>query len=295
MTGEALALLSATFFSLANVTLVRGTVPGDEDNGAFVSLLITAAIAGAGWVALGLVQGFAPVTGRALAWFAAAGVLTAFIGRVFGYASVQHLGAMRAAATKRLIPFFGVGLGVAVLGERLTAGSIAGLVLIVASFGLLVRGGAARVGEPARGRRVGYAYGVASALGYASGALLRKMGLEEAPDALLGTLVGMLVGVAMFLIAATVNVRYAAAVRRTFARPRPWLIAAGVMSSFGQVAFFSALNQSPVSRVALITSMEVFITIFLSVLFLRRHESLTPAVFFAALLGFLGTAAIFLY
>ena len=295
--GDALALLSATFFAVANVTIVRGTAPGDEDNGAFVSLLLTTAIAGAGWIAWGLAFGFEPVTPRAILWFAGAGVLTAFIGRVFGYASVQLLGAMRASATKRLNPFFAVALGVGVLGERLTPGAVVGMLLIVASFALLVlRGGARPAGEaPTRGARAGYVYAIFSALGYSTGYLLRKMGLAETPDAFLGTMLGTLVGTLTFVSVGTFNPRYAAAVRGTFASLRPWLLVAGAMSSFGQIAYFFALRQNPISRVALITSMEVFITIFLSVLFLRRRETLTPAVFLAALLGVAGTAAIILY
>ena len=72
-------------------------------------------------------------------------------------------------------------------------------------------------------------------------------------------------------------------------------IVIGLAPSNAQIAYFFALREAPISRVALITSMEVFITIFLGVFFLRRHESLTPAVFVAAVLGFLGTAAIILY
>ena len=67
------------------------------------------------------------------------------------------------------------------------------------------------------------------------------------------------------------------------------------MSSCGQISYFFALRDNPISRVALITSMEVFITIFLTVTFLRKHETLTPAVFVAALLGVAGTASIILY
>lgn len=296
--GDALALLSATCFAVSNITIVRGTAPGDDDNGAFVSLLLTTLIAGVGWVAWGTAFGFAPVTPKAILWFAGAGVLTAFIGRVFGYASVQLLGAMRASATKRLNPFFAVALGVGVLGERLTPGAVAGMLLIVASFALLVTGGGRREaagGEPARGARAGYVYAVFSALGYATGYLLRKMGLAETPDAFLGTMLGTLVGALTFVSVGLVNRRYAAAVRGTFGAVRPWLLAAGTMSSLGQVCYFFALRDSPISRVALITSMEVFITIFLSVVFLRRRETLTPAVFLAALLGVAGTAAIILY
>ncbi|HUP96863.1 MAG TPA: EamA family transporter [Usitatibacter sp.] len=297
MIGDAFALMSATFFSVANITIVRGTAPGDDDNGAFVSLLLTTLIAGIGWIAWSSLHGVAPITPRALAWFGMAGVLTAFVGRVFGYACVQQLGAMRASATKRLNPFFAVALGVGVLGERLTAGGIAGMLLIVASFVLLVSRGSTRKSEPgeAPASRIGYVYGLVSALGYATGYLGRKMGLAETPDALMGTMVGTLFGALTFVLVGVFNSRYAAAVRGTFSTPRPWLLVAGAMSSFGQIAYFFALREAPISRVALITSMEVFITIFLSVIFLRRFESLTPVVFAAALLGVVGTASIIYY
>ena len=297
MTGELFALASAACFAAANVTIVRGAAPGDADNGAFASLLLTSAIAGAGWLAFGLARGFPDVTPRALAWFAGAGVLTAFIGRVFGYATVQHLGAMRASAMKRLNPFFAVALGVGVLGERLGAGAIVGMLLILTSFAVLVlRGGGRRdAGPVAAFLNPGFVYGPVSALGYATGYLLRKMGLGETPDAFLGTLVGALVGASTFVLAGLFRPRYAAAVRATFSRPRPWLLAAGVLSSFGQIAYFFALTHAPISRVALIASIEVFITMFLSVLLLRASESLTVPVLAAAMLGVAGTAMVMLY
>jgi drug/metabolite transporter (DMT)-like permease len=299
--GDALALASATCFAISNVTIARGARPEAEDNGAFVSLLLTTLISGLGWIALGMARGFQPVTGRALLWFAGAGVFTAFVGRVFFYESVQRLGAMRSAALKRLNPFFSVVLGVLVLGETLTRGMTIGLALILSSFAVLVIGtrriAGAEAGE-SKGRfllRWGYVYGVVSALGYSSGYLLRKMGLAEAHDALLGAMVGCLVGAAMFLATAAFNADYARAVRSTFAKPNAVLIAAGVMSSLGQILYFAALNEIAMSRVALISSMEVFVTLFLGFAFLRRHERLTPALLVAAALGVVGTAFIFRY
>lgn len=297
MLGDAFAIASAACFAISNVTIARGARPEGEDNGAFVSLLLTSAIAGIGWIALGLARGFEPVTARALLWFAGAGVFTAFIGRVFFYASVQHLGAMRSSAMKRLNPFFAVVLGVLVLGESLTGGMAMGLVLIAASFAVLVIGGwKGRRGEgESLGRtlrNVGYVYGPVSALGYATGYLLRKMGLAEAHDALLGAMVGCIVGALLFLATATFNKDYAKAVRSTFAHPNHWLVGAGVMSSFGQIFYFAALSESPMSRVALISSIEVFVTLLLGAAFLRKRESLTPALVLAAALGFAGTAFI---
>ena len=294
--GDAFALASATCFAISNVTIARGARPEAEDNGAFVSLILTTLIAGALWLALGLARGFEPVTPRALLWFAGAGVFTAFVGRVFFYASVQRLGAMRSSTLKRLNPFFAVVLGVAVLHEQLTGGMAIGLALLAASFAVLMVGS----GEPDREAkpgasllaRFGYFYGIVSALGYASGYLLRKMGLAEAHDALLGATAGCFVGAMLFLATATFNADYARAVRATFARPNYWLVGAGTMSSFGQILYFAALNESPMSRVALISSMEVFVTLFLGFVFLRSRERLTPALVLAALLGVAGTVFI---
>jgi drug/metabolite transporter (DMT)-like permease len=297
--GDAFAIASAVCFAVSNITIARGARPGAEDNGAFVSLLLTAAIAGAGWLVAGAVRGFEPVTARAIVWFAGAGVFTAFVGRVFFYASVQHLGAMRSSTMKRLNPFFAVLLGVLVLGEALTPAMVAGMLLIVASFVVLVgASGAPPPGPAGTARRlvnIGYLYGPVSALGYATGYLLRKMGLADAPDALLGAAIGCLVGALLFLATAAVNDDYARAVRLTFAAPNAWLIGAGVMSSCGQILYFAALGENPMSRVALITSMEVFVTLFLGAVFLRRRETLTPALAAAAVMGVAGTAVIILF
>jgi drug/metabolite transporter (DMT)-like permease len=294
--GDALALGSASCFALSNIAISRGARPGSGDNGAFVSLLLTSLIAGAGWIAMGVARGFEPVTVRALLWFAGAGVFTAFIGRVFFYASVQHLGAMRSAAMKRLNPFFAVVLGVLVLGESLTGGMGIGLALIAASFAVLVAGGRSGHGGEGTWRtrvlNAGYVYGPVSALGYSTGYLLRKMGLAEAHDALLGAAVGCIVGALLFVATAAFSREYDSAVRATFARPNGWLIGAGVMSSFGQILYFAALGESPMSRVALISSVEVFVTLFLGAVVLRRRETLTPALVVAAVLGFAGTAFI---
>jgi len=300
--GDALAVGSAVSFAIANILIARGSRPESGDNGAFVSLLITTLIAGAGWVIEGVVRGFQPVTLAALAWFAGAGVFTAFIGRVFYYASVQALGAMRSSAMKRLNPFFAVLLGVLVMRDAMNGSMVVGLVLIASSFVVLV-GAASRRPAPRspqaeaarRGLDWGYNYGPISALGYATGYMLRKMGLAQAHDAMLGACVGCLVGALLFLATAAFNRDYARAVRATWGPPNGWLLAAGVMSSSGQILYFYALNASTMTRVALLSAMEIFVTLFLGYAFLRKRESLTPSLLAAAALGFGGSAFIILH
>ena len=75
-------------------------------------------------------------------------MLTAFIGRVFLYASIQRLGAMRASTIKRLNPFFAVLLGVLVLGESVSGGMGWGALLILASSALLVQAQSHRQAAP---------------------------------------------------------------------------------------------------------------------------------------------------
>jgi drug/metabolite transporter (DMT)-like permease len=296
--GDLFAVASTVCFASSNITVARGARPGAQDNGAFISHVVTTAIAGGGWMLVGAVRGFEPVTLRAIAWFVGAGVFTMFVGRVSFYSAIEHLGAMRASTTKRLIPFFSVMLGVGLLGERLTGGMVGGMLLIVASFAVLVRSSARTAAPQAareRGFNVGYVYGPVSALGYALGYVLRKAGLADAHDAMLGAAVGCLAAVVLFAATAVFKPDYARAVQSTFTRPNPWLIAAGVLSSAGQIFYFMALNESPMSRVALVSSVEVFVTLFLGAIFLRKRESVSAPLVLAAVLGVAGTASVIVF
>jgi drug/metabolite transporter (DMT)-like permease len=294
--GDAFAIASAVSFAGSGIAIARGRRPEVEDNGAFTSLIVTTAIAGGIWAALGIVRGFEAITARALLWFAGAGVLTAYVGRVAYYATVERLGAMRTTTLQRLNPFFAVVMGVIVLGESIAGRTGVGLVLVIASFAVLVFAARGREGAPigrlGAAERMGYVTGIVSALGYSTGYLLRKMGLAEAHDAFLGAAVGCGVGALLFAATAPFSARYAASVRATFSHPNPWYILSGVLSSAGQVLYFAALNELPMSRVALIVSMEVFVSLFLGYLFLRRRERLTPGLVVAAILGVAGTAFI---
>lgn len=310
--GELFAILSASFFAAANITVSRGTTSQSQDNGAFVSIVLTAVIAGAMYIGAYTSENTPTITRAGMYWFAAAGLLTIFVGRVFLFASLQHLGAVRASAIKRLNPFFAVLIGVLVLGDSLTNGLVVGMGLIFFSFVLLIRHsfvtasdlvesdatapqpklwGRARRAFAAAGS-MGYFYGPVSALSYAVGYVGRKKGLDEIADPFFGTMIGAIVGVLAFIAAALFHKSYRAALRSAFTRFNGWLFAAGVFSSLGQICYFAALNHSTISRVALISAMEVFITIFLSFLIFKKRERLGMPVVGAASLGVLGTAFI---
>jgi len=297
--GEFFALCSAVCFAVSNVTVTRGAAKGAADNGVFLSLLLTTVISGACWLTAAANRGFAPVTAQGLLWFAAAGLFTSFIGRVFLFSSIQKLGATRASAIKRLNPFFAVLLGVLVLSDPVNGGMALGMGLIMLSFAILVRNAfhASQKDQP-RGHwlkqlsNLGYLYGPISALGYAIGYLLRKLGLGEVPNAYFGAMIGSMMGVAIFAFIALFRPSYRVAIISTFTNSNRWLFAAGLAFSFGQILYFVALSGSTVSRVAMIASIEVFVTLFLSVLVFKRQEALTRPVLTAAILGVAGTVCI---
>ena len=304
--GEFFALLSALCFATANVTITKGSVTGDADNGAFLSILLTAGVAMIAMFVFGGVPAAASLNLRGLAWFALGGVLTAFVGRIFLFASVQALGAMRASTVKRLNPFFAVILGVLILEESLGGWMIPGMILIFVSFLYLARDSWSRASAitPTPGAAVatissrlfdlGLVYGPISAFSYALGYLARKQGLNTIPDPFLGTAVGAVAGIAAYVLASLVIASYRKSIANAFTRINPWFYFTGLLASFGQLSYFVALSHSTVSRVALISSMEVFITIFLSLWIFRTREKLTTNTLIAACLGVAGTALILL-
>jgi drug/metabolite transporter (DMT)-like permease len=142
---------------------------------------------------------------------------------------------------------------------------------------------------------LGFFYGPVSALAYATGYVARKQGLIALPDPAFGTMLGSVIGAVFFVLAAQFVDSYRHAVRNALTTFSPWLFATGVLSSMGQLLYFMALSHSTISRVALISSMEVFVTIFLTVVIFRSREQLSVPVLLAAGLGVAGTAFIVLH
>jgi drug/metabolite transporter (DMT)-like permease len=304
--GELLALCSACCFAAANVTITRGAGAKGKDNGAFLSILLTATIGGLWWLAQNAGHGWPAMRADSMLWFAGAGILTIFLGRVFLYASVQHLGAVPASAVKRLNPLFSVLLGVLLLGESFDIAMALGMALIVASFGVLIHQSLKRAdagvqagSAPARSvgatlANLGYFYGPVSALAYAFGYVARKQGLAGMPDPAFGTMFGSIVGALMFVLIARFVDSYRVALRQTFQAFNPWLFAAGVLSSAGQLLFFVALSSSSMARCAMLSSMEAFFTIFFTVAVTRSFKQLNAPVLLACALGVAGTVFILL-
>lgn len=308
--GSLFAFLSAFGFSLANVMIRKGTTATSKNNGAFISMVLTTAISGIVFTIIGLSRGWPIVTWKGVFWFCFAGVLTTFFGRTLLFTSIQLLGSVRATALKRLNPFFAVIFGVALLGEQITTTLILGMFLIFISFALLIYenyktnqkeqskeiAASLETGKEQNSSTnnlkkilaISYIYGILSSICYALGYVVRKVGLGEIDEPFFGTFLGAGVGALIFVVMAIFKERYRLPVKAAFTKFEFWLFGAGVATSLGQIFYFIALSKIEVTRVALISSVEVVFTLFLSVILLKKVENLNGPVIIASILSMAG-------
>ena len=222
--ADIIALLAATCWAGANTCIARGSSHQGGENGAFLSILLTAFIAGVVWVIGGGTDGQALNT-EGLAWFAAAGALTIFVGRVFFHSSVQYMGAVRSSSVKRLVPLFSVVLGVVCLGESLSLSALLGMVLIFAGFGVLVWESKQKIAplDPS------------GPVPQGPTRQTLRMGMVHISEPAFGAMLGALVGAVLFLASAVFLQSYREAVKNTLQKPNPWLLSAGILASVGQL------------------------------------------------------------
>lgn len=301
LTGEAFALLAAVFFAANGVAVAKGVAQagGRGDHGALLSIIMTAIMAAAVWLVTPGSGAFA-LSGSALTvgiwWFAVSGVLTIFLGRTLLYQSIAYIGAIRASMLLRLHPFFSVLLAALILGETIGGVAGCGMLLIMLSFGLLLRRafGPARHGISVEGAPspIHYAYGPASAFSYALGNVARKHALNIVPDSSFGTLVSALTGLVSFVVAAMFVERYRYAFKGVFSNASRWQYAAGICASAGQLSQFAAIQHIEVSRAVMITSSEIFLSMFLAVYVLKTEKRPDAVTLVAAALAMGGVVLV---
>jgi drug/metabolite transporter (DMT)-like permease len=294
--GQLLALLSTISFAGGNVFILKGA-RGSGDNGVLFSVLVTMVLSCALWL---LLEREDPGAGnyahwwRGIAWFVAAGIFAMVFGRTLLYASIRYLGVARSSSVKRLSPFFSVLLAWLFLGEAITGWDSAGMLAIAAAFVMLLfksRGGST-AGTAAGHAGISYLWGVGSALAYAFAHIARKFGLMDIDAPVFGTMISAVSGFICFLIAAMFLDRYRHNLRRIFTNLNRWLVLAAFSVSAGQILQFAALYYEKVSTVVMITSLEIFISMFLSVVIFRAEQRPDARVIIAAVAATAGVMAI---
>ena len=141
----------------------------------------------------------------------------------------------------------------------------------------------ARIGTPAV---VGLAFAGMSAFTFGIARAMRRIGLDEMPDALVGAMVGATVAFSASLVYQVIKGRWSTVVVASVRDVRPKLWLAGLCSTIGVLTFFLAIQLEPLAHVAVIAASETIITLVIGSILLRRTERLTVRVAIPAICVF---------
>ena len=291
--GQFLALFSAFCFAGTGVCVSR-TKMHEGDRGVMFSVVVTILFSVLLWLWMegpNLETLTAPHSAAGIFWYVVSGLCAMVVGRSFLYVSIRRLGPTRSAATKRLNPFFSVVVAAVVLAEPITKLTGIGMVAIAVAFAIMIHAsfraasGKARPGASHVPTVLDYSWGVASALAYAAAYVARKLGLHAMPSPALGTLISALAGFGTYLVMAAINPKNLRNLMGMFRNLDGWLICAAVLMSAGQIALFFALMYERIAVVVMISSLEIFIASFLSVVVFKTETRPDPLTYLAAVIA----------
>jgi len=234
--------------------------------------------------------------------FALAGVFTTYIGRIFIYESIAHMGPAKASAFQVSSPLFTFLIALVLLGERLDAPALVGMVLTVAGL-LLVSLRGARAAPTSQSSasqlpgwlRSGWTLGLASSAAYAVGNVMRGAGIREWNEPVAGALVGAVVGMVLHLGVSSRHSSVLQAIRLANRRGVLLFGTSGVLTIAAQMLTIAAMKYTAVSIVALITLCTPLLVFPLSYFLLRNDEGINARTIVGAALTLGGMALIVLF
>ncbi|WP_168215990.1 EamA family transporter [Halorussus marinus] len=214
------------------------------------------------------------LTLRAIAAFVAAGAVGTLLGRIFYYTSIERIGASRSEPLKASQPLHATAIAVVVLGERVTAGHVAGILLIVAGVAAISWETSRGDGADGDSSALALALPLAAAFLFGIEPTLAKVGFAEGTPILVGLAIKTVAATAGFLayLRARNDLPSLGALADSNAK---WYAVAGLANTGFLCLYYLALSVAPVSVVVPIIQTSPLIVMVLSVAFLSRLERVT--------------------
>jgi len=295
--GELLAVANGLLFAFSNIFNKRALDEMDAATGMIVTLVVNNLINAAGLLVIFLGGHWVPLVPRAVVWFVLAGIATSFIGRQVLFASVRMNGPSRAGSYKVAAPLFTVLIGLLILKEKVGTGALVGAGICLAGICVIsLRGFSHPRGEIPESpwKSLGPLVGLASALAYAGGMAVRKVGIAVWPSAVGGAEIGSLTAMTLTLVSFAVS-----------GRKIPWsgifstksrhFYYSGICTGLAVLCLFYALKLITVTIANVMAGLEPLFTVGLSYLILRRQEEINAALVSGVLLVTVGVATIFVF
>ncbi len=262
MLAVALAFNSALLFALGAQLINLGLRHLDPQSGTLITIGASAAMY---WL-------LSPLFVQAHFWlvpavliFATVGLFRPILSANLAVAGTRHLGPTLSTTLASTAPFFAAGLGVAVLGERLTMPIVVGTVSIVAGVMVISSRGRTSAHWPLWALLLP----VGAALIRALANVFSKMGLEALPSPFFAGLVGYTVSLLLALVNAH---RRGTGVRQLGLTPGSgWFVLAGVVNGLSVFSLNTALKHGQVVEVVPIVACSPLFSLILGLWFFRRE------------------------
>lgn len=275
--GTILATTAALMFAFQYLFVRLGTRQGSVTDVVFVSLLSNVVILVPPTVML---YDLSAMSTRAILAFAAAGLSGSLFARICMFSSIRRIGANRTSPIVSANALFATILAVLVLDETLTALHLVGVVLIVAGIAVISYQTEASMSlSVSRGElAVLMAIPILAALFLGFEPIFVSIALADGGSLVPGTAIVVttaFVGFAAYT-AATSGLPSPSVVREPYAK---WYLGAGVATTFGLLAAFSALETAPVVIAVPLIQTSPLLVVALSALLLSPDlEEVTPLI-----------------
>lgn len=265
LAGMGLGLLAGIAFGSLTVAVRVGVLRSQDSTAGTFTLVAASVLLPAALAAVTLT----PLEARALWPFFVTGAVVPGVAQILNVRAVRAAGASRTSLLLATAPLLSATLAVVLLGERITPGLAAGIILVVL-------GGATLAWErqrPEDFRRVGALLALTTALLFAlRDVAVRQLAIDDQAPALAAALATLLGGAALLLvIVAVTRGREALAPLR---RPSLAFVAAGSCLGLAITALYLGFERANVTHVAPMNATGALWTVLLAALVLGRREAI---------------------
>lgn len=281
--AEITAILSAMGWASDSV-LVR---LGLRQSNIFAAMLMSFAVSIACmWSYLIATTSLEFLSSPAMIYFVISGCVQPLLARALFYEGIKRIGVARAGPLRGTEPLFATVIGVIFLHEQPGVLVYLGTILIMGSLWLI---SGQHQGE-AKWRLIDTAFPISAALISAISQSLRKQGLQILPDPFVAVAIVTTVSLILFLIFVLTTGR--AHLLQMERQGFSFFLAAALMATAAQVLNFVALARGELSVIIPLLNTTPLFTVLLSVVFLRKVETVNQRVVFGAILMFAGVVII---
>lgn len=210
-------------------------------------------------------------------WFAAAGVLSTYLGRWLVFKSIELLGPSRAAGLQCTSPMITVLFGWLLLGQVLMPLGLVGVALGIAGLFALSAGMPQRLSDQGGFVLGSMVVGLGSSAAYSGSMVLRAAAVRDWNEPMLGAALGAVSGFLVLLIASRRQLAgYVREIQSHPAGARTYLLV-GLMQFAAQALVIASMKHIPAGVAALISMSTPLVVVPVSYFFLRQQEKLNPA------------------